>query len=256
MSIVVSFSFPRELSRNATTRRALVNAALFVRDLWLARSPYASGEYAKGLQHAGSVRVEQDKIVIENKAKHAAVVEFGHRSFNIGLAMLRNGRGVRTAADGSRYKIVRIEPGARGATRAAGVSRAVVASFTKLFPMGMRVPRVDRYGGIKPYKPRRALQRPLKGLSPRTGSPKGFFIISEKAIRANPHKWQIPAQQGRKLGAKVQAEARPYVIEAIRQAVQGERDRQMRVRGKKPGWYRPAMSRNPLKTIPPERLRK
>lgn len=254
--VSITFTFPPGLSRNATVRRALVNAAYFVRDLWLARSPYASGDYARGLTHSGSIKVSNDRIEIINLSRHAQWVESGTRSFNIGLAMLRNGRGVRTAADGSRYKIVRIEPGARGATRAAGVSRAVVASFTKLFPMGMRVPRVDRYGGIKPYKPRRALQRPLKGLSSKPGSPKGFFIISEKAIRANPHKWQIPAQQGRKLGAKVQAEARPYVIEAIRQAVQGERDRQMRVRGKKPGWYRPAMSRNPLKTIPPERLRK
>ena len=60
---------------------------------------------------------------------------------------------------------------------------------------------------------------------------KGFFIISEKAIRENPQKWQVPSRAGLKLAEKVQKESRPYVIAALKAVVQAERDRNKRARG-------------------------
>lgn len=256
MPVTITFNYPAELLRNATIRRAIFNAAEFVRDLWLARSPYATGDYAKGLRSANSIRIGNGKIEITNMSKHAASIEHGFRSYNIGLAMLNSGKGVRTSADGNRYKLIHVDPKPRGATRAPGVSRAVVTSFTKTMPIGMAIPRFDRYGAIKPYKQRRSLQRPLKGKAPFAGAMKGFFVISEKAIKADPSKWQMPSREGRLLGRKVMQESKPLIAEAIRAAVKGEKARQERMKGRTPKWYKPRMTQNILKAIPPGKERR
>lgn len=253
MSVSIKFKFPAELAKNHTVSRALWNAAYFIRDLWLARAPYASGAYAKGLQNAGSVKVRGGTIEITNFAKHAALVEYGHRSFNLGLAMLNSGKGVSYSKDGNRYKRIHIDQKTQTRTRSPNVATQVKSSFQKTFPIGFPTPRITKYGAMKPYNPRRSLQRPLAQRGA-PGGPRGFFTISEKAIRENPNKWQIPAREGKKLGLEVQKEGKQYVAEALRLAVQGERHRQLRMKGVQPKWAR-SFNRSILKAIPVRRGR-
>lgn len=250
MSVKIEFKFPAELSRNSTIRTALVNTATFVRDMWLARSPYATGEYAKGLTQSGSIKVEQGRMIIENKSRHAAIVEYGFRSFNLGLAMLNSGKGVKVSADGNRYKVIKIEPKERAAFRSQGVANQVQKSFASIMPIGMPRPQISKYGGLKTYQTRRPLLRPLKGKKPSTSGPRGIFVISEKAIKENPMKWQMPARAGMNLSKTVSEECRPYVIEAIKGAVQAEADRQMRAKGQQPAWNKGKIKNNPISQIP------
>jgi len=228
--ISISFQYPKELEANATIRRALYNAANFVRDLWLARSPYATGDYAKGLQHTQSVQVSGGQIKITNFSKHASVIEYGFKGYNIGLAMLNSGKNVKVAADGNRYKMIHIDPKPRANYRQAGVASAVVKSFTKMAPIGMPIAKLTKYGQIKPYKSKPSLKKPIKGKPALASSPRGFLVISEKAIKADPKKWMMPSRAGMKLAEKLQKEARPFVLDAIKLAVKQERERQERMR--------------------------
>lgn len=248
MPVSISFTFPPELMRNQTTRRAIENAALFVRDLWLARSPYVTGGYARGLMSAGSIRIGSGRFSVTNQCAYAQHLEFGTRSFNIGLAILARGRGVKTSADGSRYKIIKVEPKGRASFRKASVAASVQRSFQKMFPPGVRAPRISRYGQIKPYRERKSLRKPLRAKAPLASAMRGIFVVSEKAIRERGA-WQMPAKAPRRFAQMVQKEAQPVVVQAIRAAIQGERARQRRLRGNSPGWYRPGMS---FGIIPPK----
>ena len=228
MSVKIVIKFSDSLLRNLTINRAINNAALFIRDFWLARSPYNSGDYARGLLHAGSIQVGNGKIVIENKSKYADYLEYGTRSFNIGQKLLANGKGVKISKDGHRYKRIKIEPNLRTRMRAESVQAQVVRSFDRLTPLGMNQSKVTKYGGIKNYETRRSLLRPIKGKAPLKTAFKGIFTISDKTC---PPKWQVPAKGGQFLAREVQQEAGPIAVAAIQAAVQAEKERQKRTKG-------------------------
>ncbi len=251
--VSIIFQYPPELARNPVIKQAIDNAALFVRDLWLARAPYASGEYAKGLSRQSSVSTSGGKIEIKNFAKHAHVVEFGFSSYNLGMRILNSGKGVKRSADGFRYKLIKIEPSSTGRHRQASVGDRLAKSFAKTFP-GMPISKISRMGKQKQYQARRSLQRPLKGGSPKHGGPQGFYVISERTIRLNPSRWMMPKREGRNLAREVQKEARPLVMQAIRKAVTQEKQRRSSMRGRAPGWSSVAM--NSLRTVPPVRVRR
>lgn len=234
---------------------ALKDAAEFVRDLWLARSPYATGSYAKGLLQAGSVKVGGGKIEIANKSKHAESVEFGFSSYNWGMQILNSGKGVKTAKDGTRYKIIHIDDKAQTKYRKPSVAQSISKSFQKLIPLGLKPNAVTKYGQLKRYEPRRTLKRPLKPQMKKS-SPHGFFIVSSKSIQENPRKWQMPTREGRKLGEQVQKEASPLVKAAVSAAIEKERDRQARLGKGQPKWFTPKLMRDPLKVIPVRQRRK
>ena len=228
MSVKIVIKFSDSLLRNLTINRAIHNAALFIRDFWLARSPYNSGDYARGLLHAGSIQVGNGKIVVENKSKYADYLEYGTRSFNIGQKLLANGKGVKISKDGHRYKRIRIEPNRRTRMRAESVQAQVLRSFDRLTPLGMNQSKVTKYGGVKNYETRRSLLRPLVGKAPLKTAFKGIFTISDKMC---PPKWQVPARGGQFLARDVQSEAGPIAVDAIKAAVRAEKERQSRMKG-------------------------
>lgn len=238
---------------NATVRRAIQNSAEFIRDLWLARAPYKSGKYAQGLTHAGSIRVSRGRVEIINHAKHAQAIEMGVKSYNLAMAILNSGKGVKISKEGYRYKKIKIEESPAARYRKPSVAQSVQKSFSKLAPLGMRPNSLTKYGGIRSYTARKRLQKPLK---PQKTTNIGLFTISEKAQKANPNKWQIPEREGRNLARDVHRDAKPLISDAIRKAVQQERDRQKRTKGKVPAWYNPAMARNPVKNNPVSGVRK
>jgi len=253
MAVEVVFEIPREIAYNATIRRHLWNVGYFVRDLWLARSPYAGGGYARGLTLAGSVSVKGNKIHVSNFCKHAQYVEYGHRSFNIGLAMLKNGRNVKVSKDGNRYKRVKIDRSPTSRYRRESVASSVKQKFQRLAPLGMRLPRIDRYGQAPVYPQRKSLMKPIKPGAPRKG-PEGIFTVSERAIKEDPSRWLVPALAGRYLARQVQEEARPFVVQTMRDMVQGERARQQRLTGKEPRWYKQKTARGAIRTGPVRRI--
>ena len=248
MTVSITYEVPKGLFRNSAIRQQFENVALFVRDLWLARSPYASGAYASGLRGPGSIKISDGKIEVINTSKIAAIVEHGFRSYNLGMAMLRNGKGVRRSKEGYRYKMIHITPKASASTRAASVAAQVKTAYSKVMPIGMNVKRTDKYGTIKPYQPRKSLKKNIKGGPKRKGGPEGFLVVSEKAILQNPSKWQMPAREGRHLARDVQKEARPLVVQAIRGAIQAEQARQQMNRGTNPSWFKAGMTRNPVRS--------
>jgi hypothetical protein len=245
--VKVAFSFPPEIARNPRVRSALLDAGNFVRDLWLARAPYSSGDYARGLMHAGSVKLTGNKLEITNTCPHAAVVEFGFRSYNIGLAILNSGKGVRMSAEGFRYKVIKIGDTAKARYRQASVAQAVQKSYAKLAPIGLSNPNF-KFGA---YKPRMSLQKPLKPGAVRGTSQ--VLTISEKAIKQNPDKWRMPSRDGKKLGERIQKEGAVIIKDVVRRIIAQERDRQKRLYGKKPRWFKPSMARAPLKQVPVSR---
>lgn len=252
MTIEISFNVPKEIMNNATIKKHLWNIGYFVRDLWLAKSPYAGGSYAAGLARPGSVTVKGNRIVVTNFCRHAQYVEYGHRAFNIGLAMLNNGRNVKTSADGNRYKKVKIDPSPTSRYRKETVATNIKQKFARIAPIGMKLPKIDRYGVVPAYKTRQTLLKPLKP-GPVRKTPRGIFTISERAIREDPSKWLVPVMEARHLGKNVQQEAKPYVVQTLRDIVQAERARQQRVRGKNPKWYKPRMTRGIIKVEPVRR---
>lgn len=244
--VKIVYKYPNEIGSNANIKRTLENAAMFVRDLWLARAPYATGAYAAGLLHSGSVKVGNGEIVIENKAKHAAVLEHGFSSYNLGLAILNGGKGVKTSKDGNRYKKIVIGPSYATRYRQKTVQQQVQKSFSKLAPLGLKPNQFTKYGGVKKYTPRKSLQQLLKPKQ-KPGQIQ-ILTISEKAIKEDPTKWRMPAREGRKIAAEVQKDARQVVTDAIRAAIQNEKGR-MQQRGRTPAWYKPTTARQPLKAV-------
>jgi hypothetical protein len=247
--VKITYHYPKNLARNATVMASLRNAADFVRDLWLARAPYASGEYAKGLLSAGSVRVGDGKIEITNFCKYADVIEHGFRGYNWGMRILNSGKGVKTAKDGSRYKLIHIDDKPQTRYRKQSVAQAVSKSFQKLIPLGLKANTPTKYGQLKRYEPKRALKRPLK---PKMGqaNPKGFFIVSSKTIAKNHSAWMMPDRKAKKLGLQVQKEASPLVKAAVSSAIKQELSRQQRLGKGKPKWFNSKLMRNPLQAIP------
>lgn len=234
--IQIVYSIPENVARNATVRQALMNVGYFIRDLWAARSPSAGGGYVMGLMQAGSVKLEGGQLRITNFAKHAAVIEHGFSSYNWGMRTLNKGKNVQFAADGSRYKIIKIDEKPTARYRRPSVAQAVTNSFAKLAPLGMKPGKMVKYGQLDRYKPRKALQRPIKGGPPRKDAPLGFFVVSEKAIKnSGGRAWQMPDREGYHLAEKVKGEAKALVIEAVRSAMQMEKNRQKAV-GRRPGW--------------------
>lgn len=242
--VTIAFSFPQELSRVPRVRAVLMDVGEFIRDLWLARAPYATGGYAKGLLNAGAIKLNGNKLEITNRAQHAAIVEYGFRSYNIGLAMLNKGKGVRTSAEGYRYKVVKIEKGPETKHRQPSVGQAVQKGFAKLAPIGIRPNPGNKFGR---YEPRKSLRKPLK---PGRTKNSGVFVISEKAIKQNPQKWMMPAREGRRLAESIQKEGAPIIRDVVRRVIAQEKDRQTRLQGEKPRWFKPSMARAPLKQEP------
>lgn len=238
--IEISFALPTDLGRNLLINRQMHAVAEFVRDLWLARSPYSSGAYVKGLQHPGSIKITHDRIIVRNMCPHAEYVEYGHGAFNIGLAMLNNGRNVKVSASGNRYKTVVIPPKTESRTRSAKVAGKVTQSFKKMAPMGMTAPKTDKYGKMKRYVARKGLKTQLKN---RAIGEETILTVSEKSIKEDPSRWRIPAMDGRYLAQEVRREAMPYVENAIKQAFLAEKERQERQKGQSPKWYKPGLLR-------------
>ncbi len=234
--IEIVYNLPDNIARNATVRAVLMNVGLFIRDLWLARAPYATGGYARGLMMPASVRIEGSELHITNFSKHAAVLEYGFSSYNWGMRTLNKGKNVKTAKDGTRYKIIKIDKIPTARYRRPAVAQAVQKSFAKLAPLGLRPGRILKYGKPDRYNPRKSLQRPIKGGPPRKDSPLGFFVVSEKAIKQSGGRaWKMPTREGLNLAKKVKDEARPLVVAAVKAAMNAERDRQNSA-GRRPSW--------------------
>ena len=249
--VTVSFNFPEALTRNPRIRAAILDAGEFIRDLWLARSPYATGEYARGLMRSGAITLRGGKLEIVNNSKHAGIVEFGFRSYNIGLAMLAKSRGVKISAEGYRYKVIKIDKTPTANYRKESVAQSVQKSYAKLQPIGVRFNPTTRFGSER-YRPRVSLKRPLRGGKPRPG-PEGVFIISEKAIKENPQKWMMPAREGKGLAKDIQKEGADIMRKVISKIVASEKQRQTRVKGKTPSWYKPSQARAPFRQQPVRR---
>lgn len=247
--VEISFNYPPELARNLTVNRALKDAANFIRDLWVAKSPYATGAYADGLYQSGSVKVGNGKVRIINYAKHAATVEYGFQGYNLGMAMLNSGRNVKTSKEGHRYKVISIKEQPTARHRKSSVAQGVQSSFAKLMPLGMKPNQHTKYGGLKRYNARRGLRKPIKGGRPNPHGPRGVFTISEKAIRQDPSKWMVPDREGKFLAQEVQKETRAVIRQVLRKAVKLESQRQKRVKGVTPKWHNPQVARHPITGI-------
>lgn len=229
-SVSITLKFDRRIWGNPAVQRTVWNAAKMVRDLWLARSPNLSGEYAKGLMHQASVVVRPGEIVVTNMAEHAAVYEYGHKAFNWGLAFLRSGSGkVKRAKDGSKYAIIKIDPKGRSAFRKPSVAGNVIAAFRGTVPRGRT--KFSAYEGVASMTRYEAQQRLRKRLKPKAalqGAMRGYFVVSEKAIKADPKKWFHAKTEGYRLARDVKREAQPIVERAIAQVVAAEAARKAR----------------------------
>lgn len=191
---------------------------------------------------SNSVKVFAGEIIVTNFCDHAQYYEDGRRAFNIATAILNGGKGVKTAKDGTRYKTIVIKKRPETRFRSPSIATRVTNSFKATFPIGMKAPKVETYGGIKKYKPRKALQNVLKA---KQRSDKTILTISEKTLREDPSRWKVPAMQGKKIAEKVQKEGSTYVAEAVRRAIEGEMARQSKM-GKSPSWSVP---RTPIKPV-------
>lgn len=243
MSVKITFKIPVEFYANLTVKRAMDNAANFVRDMWLSRAPHVTGEYAQGLLQDKSVIVRPGEITIQNVAKHAEWYEFGHRAFNIGLAILAKSKKARVSKEGFRYLPIRITKRGSAKFRAPSIQKNIKDAFKRTIPKG-KIPTVSKYGAIAQYMPRKRLQVPLKA---KPGTPGDVVTISEKAIRKDPTKWRVPAQPAKKLAEKVKKETEPMVLNMLRQALTGEQERQKQMHGKNPAWYKRSMKNKPIK---------
>lgn len=223
-SVKITFKFDRRLWANPAVQKVIMNASKMVRDLWLARSPSLSGDYADGLRKQGSIVVKPGEITVTNLSKHALVYETGAKAFNWGLAMLKaGGKGVKRAKDGSKYRIIKVDPKGRVAFRKASVGAQVVAAFRATVPRGRTT--FAAYSGksdIGAYKQHGRLGKPIKARKPLASSMKGFFVVSEKAIKADPKRWFHAKVPGHFLARAIQREAAPIVARAISQAAQAE----------------------------------
>jgi hypothetical protein len=238
MAVKIVMKMPVEFFANITMRRALDNSAKFVRDYWLSLSPHQSGEYASGLLQDKSIIVRPGEIVIQNLAKHANWYEVGHKAFNIGLAILSSSKKTRVSKDGYRYLPIRIPNRGKTKFRATSTQKKVKDDFKRTVPKG-KIPIIKTYGGIGKYEQRKLLKKPLKA----TSTDGNIVTISEKAIRQDPTKWLSPAVEGKKLSEKVQRETEPLVMNMIRQAILGEKERQKQTTGKNPKWFKPSMTK-------------
>ena len=235
MSAEIKFNFPKGMLKNHNTREAIKNAANFIRDLWLSKVPNKGGGYAKGLQQPGSVKVEDGRITITNFAKHAGIVENGFKSYNIGLKILANGKGVKVSKDGNRYKIVRLPERSEKKIELKDKSSHVTNAFKRTIPKAL-----NSAWGHKTYERPKQLHAALNKQKQKQGTTASkLVVISEKAIKKDPTKWQMPAREGKKIAEAVFKEARPLIAEAVRQAQIAEVSRQTK-RGQTPSWAKPA----------------
>lgn len=232
MPVSISIPFDRSLSGNQAVQRTIWNAARMVRDLWLSRAPHISGAYAQGLQHPSSVTVKPGEIVITNFAKHASYYEDGTRAFNWGMQFLmKGGPKVKRDKEGFRYAVIKIDPKGKAAFRKEGVGKAIIAAFQGTLPRGRtKFPDYNGVGDIARYTQRKSLSKPLKPKAPGKGAMKGFFVVSERAIRENPKRWFHEAKEGYKLAADVKAATEPLVIRALAKVVVAEAVRMLRRR--------------------------
>ena len=234
MTVKISFQIPKELHSNISTRKAIINCANYVRDLWLADAPHVSGEYARGLLQKDSVQIKAGEIIIQNLAPHAKWYEEGHRTFNIGLAILKNSKKAKTSKEGFKYLTFKMKEKGPTKFRSPSVKKNVTDAFRKTMPTGGRLaPIIRTYGGVSRYIARRRLAKPMMV---KTGKSE-WITISEKAIRRDPMKWQMPAMKGRKLAKKIKREAELHVRDMLRRVIEGERIRQLKTKGTKPSWY-------------------
>lgn len=238
--VSITFKFPQNIYRNRTVNKTLHNLGAFVRDLWLARSPYAGGKYADGLRRNGSIKIGNGFLTIENNCPHAEWIEKGFRSFNIGLRMLFNGKGVKYSKEGYRYKIIHVEPKPRASFRKPSVANSIKQSARAVMPLGMRGVKSSYYGDVKEYSPRKSLQKNIKPQKPKKNAMNGFFVISEKAIMQDSSKWKMPDRKGKFIAKKVMNEAKSICERALRVALKTEQGRQKDKSGKNPKWYKNA----------------
>lgn len=222
-AVKITFKFDRRLWSKPAIQKVILNAAKMVRDLWLARSPTLSGDYAKGLMKPQSIVVTAGTITVSNLSDHAAAYEYGTKAFNWGLATLKKGKNVKTAKDGSKYKIIRVKPTGRVAFRKPTVGAAVIASFRATLPRGRTV--FAGYTGAKDigrYQQHARLAKKLKARKPLKSAMNGFFVVSEKSIKADPRKWFHDKVPGHFVARAVQKQAEPIIKRAISQAVAAE----------------------------------
>jgi len=220
--VSIQFSFPASVIRNLNVRKQLYNAALFARDLWVSMSPRGSGQYIDGLMQGKSIVISGGTITITNFSRTAQFFEEGHRAFNIGMKMLQNGKNVKHAKDGSRYKIIKMPIGMRKQATYSkpSVAASITRNFKGLVPAGMKI---KSYGDTPSYRARKF--RPISGGKKRNNE---IMVVSERAIRMNPSKWYVPAMAGRKIGQKVKEIANPVIQQAILNASIAEMQRQFR----------------------------
>lgn len=222
-AVKIVFKFDRRLWKNEAVKRTVLNAAKMVRDLWLARCPNLSGDYANGLRKQRSIIISPGKIEISNLSEHAAAYEYGVKAFNWGLQTLKKGKNVKRSKDGSKYKIIRVKPQGRVAFRKPSVGNSVIASFRATVPKGRTT--FAAYTGkqnIGSYKQRLILGKKLKPKKALKSAMSGFFVVSEKSIKADPKKWFHDKVPGHFLARGIQREAEPIIKRAISQTVAAE----------------------------------
>lgn len=223
MALQIVIPFDPKLWRQPAMKRAIWNSAKFLRDLWLSRSPTLGGDYAKGLQRPSSIVITPGKIIVQNFSKHARIYEDGARSFNWGLATLAKGKNVKRTKAGDKFKVIFIKPTGRVAFRRPTVGNAVIAAFRATIPKGRTT--FASYSGPKDlarYKSRASLAKPIKAKKPLKGAMKGFFVVSERAIRENPKRWFHERLEGHHLARDVEREALPIIERALAQAAAAE----------------------------------
>ena len=240
MTVSIRVKFQPELFHNITTRRMIENAAYYMRDLWLSKSPNGGGPYGQGLQQPGSVIVHTNSFKITNFAKHAEVYEFGHRAFNLGLRMLERGRVFKRTKKGDLIKIMRI-PDKKQTTRFR--SPSVGAQTTKRFE-GTLPRYIMEHGAVRKYQTSFRLAQPLKASIKGSGRSQ-FFVVSIQAIMRDRSKWEIPAMEGRHLGDAVLDEGLPVIRAQMEETIVRELDRQQKL-GRTPQWYLRIATKSPI----------
>lgn len=210
MPVSIKLKYPQELIYKPLVRQRLYDIALFVRDLWLARSPQRTGAYMKGLLKSNSIRIGSGEIVITNFAPHAQYYEEGHKAFNIAERMLANGKNVKVSKEGYKYKYVKIPRGLESRARADSLQKTIFKAFGAIIPKGVMK---------AVYKVRQSLKKPLK-MKMKKGAGDGVFVISEKTLRQRPGAWRIPPMAPHYLAKDIQREVMPILNEAVQKAIQ------------------------------------
>lgn len=213
MALSINLKFPPNIIHSSKVRKTLYDIGSFVRDLWVSRSPYRTGQYVAGLMNTNSVKIGSGQIIITNFCPYAENYEYGHKSFNLAQKILAAGKGVKLSKDGYRYKVLRIPRATQTRFKSPRLADSVRKAFSNTIPKTIKG-KVDKLIYTPPKRLGKPMARKFKA-----GGPIGLFVISEKTQRENPGKWQMPALAPKYLARSIQREVMPIINEAIQKAI-------------------------------------